>query len=151
VLTGFRHATQVPSDLRASRTFSLASTGDVRSYLSGVKRAAFVGLVFPVLLVLFLWHLALLDLRMAMLHLGTGAAFSVLLIEVLFLRYRRIPFISAYEPSVELKSHGVLYVFTMLCLCFVLASIERFALAAVVRYAVLLGVAVGLSTTVAAF
>src|SRR5262249_44232668 len=52
MLTGFRHATQVPSDLRASRTFSLASTGDVRSYLSGVKRAAFVGLVFPVLLVL---------------------------------------------------------------------------------------------------
>jgi len=70
---------------------------------------------------------------------------------VLFLRYRRIPFISAYEPSVELKSHGVLYVVTLLVLCFVLAAIERFALETIVRYAAFVGVEVGFAAALAAF
>jgi len=148
VLTGFRQATQVPSDLRASRTFSLAWTGDTGSYLSGVKRAAFVGLVLPILLILFAWHATVLGPAIAALHFAVGAVFSVLLIEVLFLRYHRLPFVSAYEPTVELKSHGVLYVLVMLVLSFVLAGIERFALGAMFRYVVLVSVAAGLGAAV---
>jgi hypothetical protein len=151
VLTGFRHTTQVPSDLHASRTFSLAWTGDLRAYLSGVKCAAFIALVLPLLTALFVWHAALLGLRLAMLHFGTGVAFSVLLIEMLFLRHRRVPFVSAYIPSVELKSQAVMYVITMLVVSFALASIERAALTAIFRYAVLIGVAVGIIAAVAVF
>jgi hypothetical protein len=150
VLTGFRQAAQVPSDLRASRTFSLAWTGDVRAYLSGVKCAAFIGLVLPLLTALSIWHVALLGLRIAALHFCTGVAFSILLIELLFLPYHRVPFVSGYVPSVELKSHGVLYVVTMLCVSFALALIERFALTALFRYIVLIGVAVAISAALVA-
>jgi hypothetical protein len=149
VLTGFRHATQVPSDLRASRSFSLAWTGDLRPYLSGVKCAAFIGLVLPMLTALSIWHVALLGLPIAVLHFATGAAFSLLLIEMLFLRHRRVPFVSAYIPSVELKSQAVLYVITMLVVSFALASIERFALTAIFRYLVLIGLAIAIIVAVA--
>jgi hypothetical protein len=149
VLTGFRHATQVPSDLRASRSFSLAWAGDLRAYLSGVKCAAFVGLVLPLLTVLSIWHVTLFGVRIAALHLGMGVAFSILLIELLFLWHRRVPFVSAYIPSVELKSQAVLYVITMLCVSFALASIERSALTAISRYMVLIGIAIGISVAVA--
>ena len=44
VLTGFRRAVELPAELRASSTFSLAWSGDVAPYLSGVKRAGYVGL-----------------------------------------------------------------------------------------------------------
>jgi hypothetical protein len=151
VLTGFRHAVQVPSDLRGSKTFSLAWTGDARSYLSGVKRAAFMGLALPVLTILALWHAAVLPVRVAVLHFGVGAAYSIFLIEVLFLRYRRVPFVSAYEPSVEIKSHGALYVLVMLLLSFALAGTERLAFQAVVRYVALMIAIVGLTAAAAAF
>ena len=151
VLTGFRHTTQVPSDLRASRTFSLAWIGNARAYVSGVKCAAFIALVLPLLTALFIWHAALLGLRLATLHFCTGVVFSMLLIEVLFLRYRRVPFVSAYVPSVELKSRVVLYVVTMLVVSYVLASIERFALTAAFRYILLVGVAMAIGGALAAF
>jgi len=151
VLTGFRHAAQVPSELRASRTFSLVWTGDARSYVSGVKRAGFIALALPVLIILSLWHAALLPLRVAVLHLGVGTAYSIFLIEVLFLRYRRVPFVSAYQPGVEMKSHGVLYVVLMLLLSFALAGTERLAFQTVFRYVALIGAIGGLTVAAAAF
>jgi hypothetical protein len=151
VLTGFRHAVQVPSELRASRTFGLVWTGDARSYVSGVKRAGFIGLALPVLIILSLWHGAWLPLRVAVLHFGVGAAYSIFLLEVLFLRYRRVPFVSAYQPGVELKSHGVVYIVVMLVLSFVLAGTERVAFQAMVRYVALIGAIGGLTVAVAAF
>jgi hypothetical protein len=151
VLTGFRHAVQVPSELRASRTFSLVWTGDARSYVSGVKRAAFIGLALPVLMLLSLWHGALLPVRVAVLHFGVGAAYSIFLIEALFLRYRRVPFVSAYQPGVEIKSHGVLYIVVMLLVSFALAGTERLAFQTVFRYVALIGVIGGLTVAVAAF
>jgi hypothetical protein len=151
VLTGFRHAVQVPSEPRASRTFSLVWTGDARSYVSGVKRAGFIGVALPVLIVLFVWHEALLPLRVAVLHLGVGAAYSIFLIEVLFLRYRRVPFVSGYQPSLEMKSHGVVYIVVTLVLSFVLTGTERFACQTIGRYLALIGAIGGLTVAAAAF
>jgi hypothetical protein len=151
VLTGFRHAVQVPSELRAGRTFSLVWTGDARSYVSGVKRAGFIGLALPVLIILSLWHGALLPLRVVFLHFAVGVAYSILLIEVLFVRYRRVPFVSAYQPAVEIKSHGVVYIVVMLSLSFVLAGTERLAFQTLVRYVTLIGTIGGLTVAVAAF
>jgi hypothetical protein len=151
VLTGFRHAVQVPSELRASRTFSLVWTGDARSYVSGVKRAGFIGLALPVLLTLSLWHAALLPLRVAVLHLVVGAAYSIFLIEVLFLRYRRVPFVSAYQPGFEIKSHGIFYIVVMLVLSFALAATERLAFQTVFGYVALMSAIGGLTVAAAAF
>src|SRR5262249_50156017 len=128
-----------------------AWTGNARAYVSGVKRAAFIGLVLPLLTALFIWHAALLGVRVATLHFGTGIAFSMFLLELLFLRYDHVPFVSAYIPSVELKSHGFMYILTMLFVCFALASIERVALTAISRYVVLIGIAAGISVAVAMF
>ena len=40
VVTGLRHATRVPADLRASGTFLLTEAGNDRQFLEGAKRAA---------------------------------------------------------------------------------------------------------------
>jgi hypothetical protein len=150
VLTGFRRAAQLPAELRASSTFSLAWNGHTLPYVSGVKRAASVALVLPILAGLFLWHAALLGVRLAVLHFGLGLAFSLLLTEALFFRYRRMPFVSGYVPSSDLKSRGVAYVAGVLCLSFALAWIERLTLGAMSGYVLLVGLLVGLSAGVAA-
>ena len=63
VLSGFRHAVRIPAQLRASTTFSLAWAGDRTPYISGVKRAGWVGLVLPILGGLLIWHATVLGTR----------------------------------------------------------------------------------------
>jgi len=125
ILTGFRHAAQLPAELRASGTFSLAWRGDPAPFLSGVKRAGWVALALPTLSLLFFWHAAMLGVRVAGWHAATGAAFSVLIIELLFLRYRRLPLVSGYAPIADLKSRGPMYVVAVLLGCYSLAWIEQ--------------------------
>ena len=152
VLTGFRHAAQLPAELKASSTFSLTWNRDLRPYLSGVKRAGWIAVVLPVLAGLFVWHSIVLGVRVAILHFTTGVVFSALMIEVLFARYRRVPLVSAYVPSSDLKSRGPAYVGVVLLVSYALAWIERSALAATPAYVfVLVGGVIGLSAGVAAF
>jgi hypothetical protein len=54
--------------------------------------------------------------------------------ETLFVRYRRLPLVSGYVLSAELKSRGVAYVAALLFVSFTLAWIERFALTAPAGY-----------------
>jgi hypothetical protein len=151
VLGGFRHAVRIPADLRASTTFSLAWTGNLTPYLSGVKRAGWMALVVPTLGGLFVWHAIVLGPRLAILHLGVGLVTSALLLETLFVRYERVPFVSGYVPSPELKSRGVAYVAALLLVSFALAWVERFALTATLRYLALVAFMVGLSAGARAF
>jgi hypothetical protein len=142
LLTGFRRAVQLPAELRASGTFSLAWSGERRPYISGVKRAGLVVIAAPMLVALSVWYSAVLGIRVAVLHVGTGVAFSTLLIELLFLGYPRLPLVSAYVPSADLKSRGPAYVVAVLLASYLLALIERSALATTTSlYVVMLSVA----------
>ena len=90
---------------------------NLRPYLSGVKRGGMLALALPVLVALFAWHSAVLGLRVAVLHFCTGGAFVALIMEVLFLRYRRIPFVGGYVPSTDLKSRGAVYAAAGVLVC----------------------------------
>lgn len=132
VLTGFRHVVRVPAELRANWTFHLAWSGDERPYLTGVKRAALLTLVAPTLLLLSIWHLFVLGLRVALGHLTSGVCVALLILELLFVTYRRLPFASSYTRDEDLKSVGPLYVAALLIGAFSLARLERTALASVI-------------------
>jgi hypothetical protein len=151
VLSGFRHAVRIPAELRASTTFSLAWAGNLTPYISGVKLAGWIALVLPTLGGLFIWHAIVRGARLAALHFGVGLVVSALLMETLFLRYRRLPFASGYVPSGELKSRGPAYLTALLFLSFTLAWVERLALTATPGYLMLVAIMVGLSAGVRAF
>jgi hypothetical protein len=151
VLSGFRHAVRIPAELRASSTFSLAWAGNLAPYISGVKLAGWIALVLPTLGGLFIWHSIVLGTRLAALHLGVGFVVSALLMETLFVRYRRVPFASGYVPSGELRSRGVAFAAVLLLVSFTLAWIERFALTAPTGYLMLVATMIGLSAGMRAF
>jgi hypothetical protein len=128
LVVGFRHAIRVPADLRASLTFHLAWSGRERQYLSGVKRAALIALILPTVLTLFPLHLLLLGWQRALAHLVFGVLFGSLLLELLLLGFRKLPFASAYVPGGSLKSMISIYALALLALVYGVASIEQFAL-----------------------
>jgi hypothetical protein len=151
VLCGFRHATRVPAELRASSTFSLALVGNSTPYISGVKRAGWLAVVAPTLLALTIWDTAILGPHVALLHVGVGLSLSALLLDTLFVRYRRVPFVSGYVPSVDVKLTGVVFLASVLSGSFALAWVERGSLETATGYVALLTILLGLSVGVRAF
>ena len=151
VLSGFRYVTRVPALLRASSTFSLAWSGNLGPYISGVKRAGLVALVVPVLAGVAILHAVILGPRLAALHFGVGLASSVLLLEALFLRCRRVPLVSSYVPGGDVKSLGALSVVAVLLAALAFAWVERLALETASRYLILLSTLGGLSVAVRMF
>jgi hypothetical protein len=148
VLSGFRHAARIPAELRASSTFSLAWAEGAALYISGVKRAGWVAVVSPTLVGLTIWHTAILGPRLAALHLGVGLALSALGMETLFLRERRVPLVTGYVPSLDVKSSGVLFLVAVVSVTFALAWAERMALQTATGYVALLTILLGLTASV---
>jgi hypothetical protein len=141
----------VPSELRASTTFSLAWSGSATPFISGVKRAGWIAVVVPALLGLSIWHTAILGPRLAALHFGVGISLSALVMETMFLRDRRLPFVNGYAPSVDVKLRVVGSVVALLFVSFALAWVERHSLRTTTGYVTLLTTLVGLSLSVAGF
>jgi hypothetical protein len=148
VLSGFRHTTRVPAELRAGSTFSLALVSDAAPYISGVKRAGWLAVALPTLVALAIWDTAILGPHLALLQLGAGLSLSALLIETLFFRYRRVPFVSGYVASVDVKLMGAVFLVSVLSGSFLLGWIERSAFESATGYIVLLTILLGLSLVV---
>jgi hypothetical protein len=151
VLNGFRHATRVPSELRASSTFSLAWSGSAGPFISGVKRAGWIAVVAPALLGLAMWHTAILGLRVAVLHFGVGICLSALLMEAMFLRDRHVPFVNASAPTLDVKLRVVGSLVVLLFVSFALAWVERWSFSSATGYLALLTTLAGLSLGLAVF
>ena len=128
LLAGFRQAVRVPADLRATWTFHLAWSGDERAYLVGVKRAAFVALVLPTLLALVPLHVLVLGPGVVIAHFVCGLLMALVLVDVLLLGYRKVPFASGCVQTGNLKSLGPIYVLVFLLGTYGFASTERLAL-----------------------
>jgi hypothetical protein len=151
LLCGFRYATRLPAEHRAGSTFGLALVGDAAPYISGVKRAGWLAVAAPALLALTIWDTAILGFRPALLHAGVGLSLSAVLMETLFLRYRRVPFVSGYVPSVDVKLIGVAFLASVLFGSFTLAWVERSAFETATGYVALLTILLGLSVSMMVF
>jgi hypothetical protein len=128
LLVGFRHALRVPASLRSNWAFHLAWPGDERPYFVGVKRAALVGLVLPILVALLPLHIWVLGSRVGLAHFACGLLMALVFLEVLLLGFRKVPFASSYEPGGNLKALGPIYVLAFLAITSGFASVERIAL-----------------------
>jgi hypothetical protein len=70
----------------------------------------------------------------------------------LFTRYSRLPLVSGYVPSPDVKSRGLTYVAGVLLMCIILTSIDRVALDTSAIYVLLFaGVIAGIGTGVNLF
>jgi hypothetical protein len=149
LLYGFRRATRVPSELRATSTFSLAWSGNASPFISGVKCAGWVAVVAPALFGLSIWHTAILGLRLAALHLAVGVSLSALLMQTLFVRCRRVPFVNSYGSTVDPKLRLAGFLFALFSGSFAVAGIERWSFGGSGRYWTLLAILVGLTLILA--
>ena len=151
LLSGFRRATRIPAEIRAGSTFSLALVSDAAPYVAGVKRAGWLAVVLPTLVVLGFWDVAILGPRVALWHLGAGLFLSAFLMEALFARYRRVPFVSSYMSGVDVKLVVVMFLLSVLIGSFALSWVERRSFETTTGYVALLTILAAVTVGVRVF
>jgi hypothetical protein len=131
----------VPAEWRANWHFVMCWSGDERPYLSGVKRAALARLTLPILVAFLPVDGLLFGTPLALLHFACGLLVAVLLLELLLLNVRSMPFVSSYTPAENLWGWATIYLLMFIGGIYGIAWLERFALASARRTIVLLAVA----------
>lgn len=104
LLVGFRHALRVPAELRANWATQLAWGGQARAFASGVKWAAIITLVLPVLMLVLPLVGIVAGWQAAFVHAGLGLVGALILIDVLMLSYDKVPFLCSYLPGENAKA-----------------------------------------------
>jgi len=106
MLGGFRHVMRVPADIGGNKLFRLAWVGNGEAFLAGVRRAALVGVVLPVVILLLPTNLYLLGGTKALMHSVSGLLLAAAFLSVLTGRSTNLPFVASFGPTPDLNTLG---------------------------------------------
>jgi hypothetical protein len=131
LLAGFRRAVRVPAELKANWIIQMTWRDGERRFMSGVKRAALVGIAAPVLVMLFPLHVWITSGQVAVTHFLIGLCYSLVVVETLFLGCTKVPFASSYEPLSHVKTLGPIVFVLFLIFVNAFARAERAAVGSI--------------------
>jgi hypothetical protein len=103
LLVGFRHAVRLPAELAANWAVQVAWAGDTRPHVAGAKAAGAVLFVVGPVLALLPFYAAVFSLADAAAIALCGLAAGAVMLEVIFMSYRKMPFACGYLPG-DLKT-----------------------------------------------
>jgi len=125
LLIGIRAVVNIPTSNGANWVFKLTEATDKKNYFSGLKKGIFFFMLFPLFLLLFLFYSFLWGWQLAFYHCLFGMIVSLLLMEILFVNYRKIPFACSYLPGkAKLHLYWMIYIVSFLIYVFLMSSIE---------------------------
>jgi hypothetical protein len=127
LLAGLRAVVDIPVALESNWVFRVTESAARSRYVAGLKKTIFVYWFLPLAVLIFLAHLWLWrNAGAAALHALFCLALAGLGTEVLFYRFRKIPFASSHVPGkLKLQTRGVPYLLGLLALLAVLAGLGK--------------------------
>jgi hypothetical protein len=96
---GLRMIVRHPIMLRANWLFQLTEIKEKKHYMKGLKKAVLFLLGLPLFIGLFIFYLYCWGFRLAFFHSLYSAAIFLLLFEMFFNTYKKIPFAGEFEPG----------------------------------------------------
>ena len=122
LLIGLKSIVDIPVELPANWIFKLTEIENKKHYFIGLRKGIFFFTLFPLFILLFILYSLLWGWKISLLHSLYGLTISTLLMEFLFINYRKIPFTCSYLPGkakIQYFLFGyifsfVLYIYTMI-------------------------------------
>ena len=112
LVSGLRAAFNFPAELPANWSFQLTETAGIGPYLAAIRKWIVMCAVLPLFVLLAPMEFARFHWTAALFHIAFGISLSVVLVEAMFLGFRKVPFTCAHFPGkVNLVFLGVIYVF----------------------------------------
>ena len=99
LVSGLRAAFNFPSELTANWAFRMTDTNHTRQCLIAMRKWTVVCGVIPLFLLLTPFNLAFFSWRVTLFQFFYGITLSILLVELMFLGFTKIPFTCGYFPS----------------------------------------------------
>jgi hypothetical protein len=127
LLVGIRALVNVPSHLDSNWVFQFTERNPIRHYFAGFKKGIVCFTLIPLFGLLYGFYFYLWGWKPALLHGLFGFTASLLLVEILFFRYPKIPFACSYVPGkAKLHLFWLIYVAGFIAYVSFLSSLERF-------------------------
>ena len=130
IIVGIRLAFEIPADLRANWVFALWIDPNALQTRSVARKVLLTFSLVPLIPICFASSWLLWSLSIAILHSAVFAACTIAFVEILLLRFRKIPFTCTYPPF---QSHSALilvaYIFGFLLFTSYLPALELWSLA----------------------
>ena len=112
LVSGLRAAFNFPAELSANWAFQLSEITGVEAYVAATRKWTVVCAILPVFLLMAPMEFACFPPAAALFHLAYGITTSVLLMEVMFFGFHKVPFTCAHLPGkVNLTFLAVIYIF----------------------------------------
>jgi hypothetical protein len=99
LLTGFRHAVRVPAELAANWAVQVAWRGDTRPHIAGAKAAGALLFIAAPVVALVPFYVVLFTPAAALVIALCGLAGGAVVLEAVFLGYRKMPFACGFLPG----------------------------------------------------
>lgn len=139
-VVGTRVLVDRPAAPEANWIFRLTETPRPDRYAAGLKKAVILRFLVPLFLGVLAIHALIWDLRTALLHAGFGLVVSILGVEAVFFRYRKVPFACTWVPGrLKLHATAIPCLTGLMLLMMALAAVEKAVLAAPSRALTVLG------------
>lgn len=141
LLVGIRRIVKIPYYLEANWIFRMTESKDKKSYFSGLLKGLLLHALIPLFLCVFVFYSFLWDWQDAFFHCLFGLVVSVLLMEILFVRFRKIPFACSYLPGKEkLHLFWIVYLLGFMLYTTPMSSLEVSLFAEPSRFIIFFGV-----------
>jgi hypothetical protein len=126
LISALRAAFNFPSELRANWAFQLGEIHPVAGYLTATRKWIVTCAIAPLFLLLAPAEFACFSPGVAVFHLAYGFTLSLLLMELMFLGFRKIPFTCSHFPGkVNLSFLAVIYVYGFTTYSRTMAALEK--------------------------
>jgi len=116
LVSGLRAAFNFPSELSANWAFQVSETSHAGPYLRATRKWIAVCAILPLFALMAPMEFARFPWKAALFHLAFGIGVSMILMEILFLGFRKVPFTCSHFPGkINLVALAVVYIlgFTM--------------------------------------
>jgi hypothetical protein len=140
LVVGVRRIVKIPTHLEANWIFRMTESKDKKRYFSGLRNGVLLHTLVPLFLFIFVFYSFLWGWKDAIFHCLFGLVVSVLLMEIFFIRFRKIPFTSSYIPGKEkLHLFWIVYFFGFILYMASMISVEVTLFAKPSRFIVFFG------------
>ncbi len=99
LLAGIKVSSAIPVDLDANWIFRLSPQQLVRRQLRSLRAFVFIVFILPVFVISGLFYLSIWDWHRVLLHSCYGVVLSLIVMEVFFRKFAKIPFTCSYLPG----------------------------------------------------
>ncbi len=124
-VSGLRAAFNLPAELRANWLFQICESDERMAHIRGARKWIVVMGIAPVMLLLAPLEITFSGLLPALVHLSFALILSLLLLNLLMVWFRKIPFTCSYFPGkTSMAGMAFLYILGFLFYCLGMAAIE---------------------------